>query len=149
MGDYAACIGTTGSDTVLIVVVNGVTVRIPPTGIFVRQKGIRVVDIPDGMSHTLLVGEKHVPNGKKLDPVYDCNMYDGHNTPCSTRSAGMGFPLAQSISDDRVVFGGRHPGICMFAFADGSVRPVRTSVDEFTLGLLSHRHDGLPVPADY
>jgi hypothetical protein len=47
------------------------------------------------------------------------------------------------------LFGGPHPGICLFAFADGGVRPVRTSIDEYALGLLSHRSDGQPAPSDY
>ena len=37
----------------------------------------------------------------------------------------------------------------MFVFADGGVRSVRNSIDEFTLGLLSDRADGLSIPADY
>ena len=49
----------------------------------------------------------------------------------------------------RVLFGGPHVGICMFAFADGGVRPVRSSIDEYTLGLLSHRSDGQVIMADY
>ncbi len=148
VADYAAAIGTTGddgadkdgSDRGLV---------IPPTGTFVALRGVRFADITDGLSSTLLVGEKHVPQGQLGTNPWDCNTYDGHNSICSTRTAGPGFPLAQASSDTRVIFGGPHIGICQFAFADGSVRPVRSSIDEFTLGLLSARNDGLPAPSDY
>ncbi len=80
---------------------------------------------------------------------WDCNLYDGHNIVCSTRSAGPGFPLATSPKDERLLFGGPHVGVCQFAFCDGGVRPVNTSVSEYVLGLLAHRRDGQPVPAEY
>jgi prepilin-type N-terminal cleavage/methylation domain-containing protein/prepilin-type processing-associated H-X9-DG protein len=149
VGDYAAAIGTTGSDIVLNPVIDGVTLSIPPTGAFVRDTGLRAADFTDGLTATLLVGEKHIPRGAELTNPFDCSLYDGHNLICSTRSAGPGFALAVGPSDARLVFGGPHPGVCQFAFADGGVRPVRTSIDEFTLGLLSQRNDGLPNPSDY
>lgn len=148
-GDYGASIGTTGSDETLTTLVNNATVTLPPTGPFVRPTGIRATDITDGLSNTLLVGEKHIPTGKMLAAPYDCNIYDGHNIVCSTRSAGPGFPIAQTPSDVRNVFGGPHPGVCMFVFADGGVRPVRNTIDEYALGLLSHKSDGQPAPTDY
>jgi prepilin-type N-terminal cleavage/methylation domain-containing protein/prepilin-type processing-associated H-X9-DG protein len=149
VGDYAAAVGTTGSDAVVTTIVNGVPLSLQPTGAFVIDTGLRTVDFTDGLTHTLLVGEKHIPRGAELVDPFDCSLYDGHNTYCSTRSAGPGFPIAQGPTDRRLVFGGPHPGLCQFAFADGGVRPVRASIDEFTLGLLSHRSDGLPAPADY
>jgi hypothetical protein len=149
VGDYAACIGTTGYDMVVSVVINDVKVDIPPTGVFTQTKGVTVAEISDGLSNTLLFGEKHVPLGNSLTYPYDCNLYDGHNIICSTRNAGPGYPIAQGPTDTRVVFGGPHVGICMFTFADGSVHPVRTSIDEYSLGLLAHRADGQPAPTDY
>ena len=122
---------------------------VEPTGSFVQKTGLRAADFCDGLSHTLLVGEKHVPRGKDLAYQFDCSLYDGHNSICSTRTAGPGFPIAQGPTDERVLFGGPHIGICQFAFVDGSVRPVRSSVDELTLGLLAHRSDGLPVLSGY
>jgi prepilin-type N-terminal cleavage/methylation domain-containing protein len=149
VGDYAAAVGTTGSDEVLKTNSNGVSVSVPPTGALVRDAGLRTADFSDGLSHTLLIGEKHIPRGAELTNPFDCGLYDGHNTICSTRSAGPGFALARGPDDRRVAFGGPHVGICQFAFADGSVKPVRSSIDEVTLGLLSHRADGLPAPSDY
>jgi prepilin-type processing-associated H-X9-DG protein len=149
VGDYAASIGTTGFDYPLTLTVPNPPPPIQPTGAFVRTDGLRTADFADGLTNTLLVGEKHVPFGTALTYPYDCSLYDGHNIFCSTRSAGPGFPLAQGPNDLRLAFGGPHPGICQFAFADGSVRPVSNSIDEFTLGLLSQRNDGLPISGDY
>jgi prepilin-type processing-associated H-X9-DG protein len=149
VGDYAVSIGTTGIDYPLTLSIPNPPPPIPPNGAFQQTTGLRAADFSDGLSNTLLVGEKFVPRGAELTYPYDCNLYDGHNPICSTRAAGPGFPIAQGPADPLIVFGGPHPGICQFAFADGSVRPVRSSIDEFTLGLLSARNDGLPVPSDY
>jgi prepilin-type processing-associated H-X9-DG protein len=128
---------------------HGLTVTLKPTGALVRDTGLRAQDFTDVLTHTLLSGEKHFPRGTDLHHPFDCSLYDGHNTICSTRSAGPGFPIAQGPNDQRQVFGGPHPGLCRFAFVDGSVRAVPNTIDEFTLGLLSHRSDGLPAAADY
>jgi prepilin-type N-terminal cleavage/methylation domain-containing protein len=149
VGDFAAAIGTTGFDEPQPGVVNGAAVILTPTGAFVAERGNRMLDIKDGTSHTLLVGEKHIPDANLGDYPWDCNLYDGHNIVCSTRSAGPGFPLATAPTDTRHLFGGPHLGVCQFAFCDGGVRPVNTWVNEQVLGRLSHRKDGLPAPADY
>jgi prepilin-type processing-associated H-X9-DG protein len=149
VGDYTASIGTTGFDFDVSETVNGVTTNLPSTGAFVSKIGHRILDIKDGTTNTLLFGEKHIPYGGGLTYPWDCNQFDGHNYICSTRTAGPGFPIAQSPTDTRVVFGGPHIGVCMFAFCDGSVHPVRSSIDEYALGLLAHRDDGQVAPTDY
>jgi prepilin-type processing-associated H-X9-DG protein len=42
-------------------------------------------------------------------------------------------------------FGGPHPGVCQFVFADGSVHPLAVQIDEVTLGYLANRGDGQVV----
>jgi prepilin-type N-terminal cleavage/methylation domain-containing protein len=148
VADYAVGIGTTpddGSDKMG----NDIPNWPRSTGAFVIARGVRIADFTDGTSHTILMGEKHIPKDAHTIYPWDCNTYDAMNSICATRSAGPGFPIAKSPTDPRVVFGGPHVGICMFAFADGSVRPVRSSIDEMTLGMLSHRSDGLTIPSDY
>lgn len=149
VGDYSAGIGTTGYDYTVSVKVNSTIVTIPPTGAFVQATGLRAADFTDGLSNTILLGEKHIYAGGLLAYPWDCNQYDGHNIVCSTRTGGPGFPIAQSLQDPRVLFGSAHVGICMFAFVDGGVRPVRKSLDEYSLGLLSSRNDGQVAPTDY
>jgi prepilin-type N-terminal cleavage/methylation domain-containing protein len=148
VADYAVGIGTTGDDGADKMgrdIPNGTR----PTGAFAIVPGVRMADCTDGTSHTILVGEKHIPKDKHALYPWDCNTYDAINAICSTRSAGPGFPIAQGPSDPRVLFGGPHTGICQFAFADGSVHVLRTSIDELTLGLLAHRSDGLVPPTNY
>lgn len=139
MGDYAACTGTTGSDTAIVI---PGTPSIPPNGAFQAVTGVRFMEISDGLSNTLLVGEKHVPRGKEGVSPWDCGLYDGHNPSCNTRAAGPGFPLAASGNDQGWEFGSRHPNLCQFVFCDGSVRILMSSIDRVLLGLLSQRNDG-------
>jgi hypothetical protein len=42
-------------------------------------------------------------------------------------------------------FGSHHPEICLFAFADGSVRGLPKSIDEVVLGYLANRKDDQTV----
>jgi prepilin-type processing-associated H-X9-DG protein len=145
LGDYAASIGTTGFDYT-VTIPRGPSV--PPNGAFQAGKGVRFGEITDGLSSTLLVGDKHVPRGGEGDFPWDCGIYDGHNPACSTRAAGSGFPLAESWDDAGWEFGSRHPGQCQFVFADGSVHLLQNSINPVVLGLLAQRDDGQVVP-DY
>ena len=76
-----------------------------PDGAFQAVKGIRFADVTDGLSNTLMVGEKHVPQGSLGAYPWDCSTYDGHHPVCNTRSAGPGFPLAVSREDTGWKFG--------------------------------------------
>jgi hypothetical protein len=143
VGDYAAAIGTTGYDHT-VTPPGGPPVR--TNGAFQAVAGNRLADFTDGLSNTLLVGDKHVPRGKEGSTPWDCGLWDGHNIACSTRAAGPGFPLAVGLDDPGWRFGSRHPGICQFAFGDGSVRPLTKTVDSVTLGLLAQRDDGQVIP---
>ncbi len=150
VGDYGACIGTTGSDETIMSSGSN-PVALPPNGAFVfsgTHKGLAFLDLSDGTSATILAGEKHVPDNAQGDYPWDCTIYDGHNSICSTRPAGPGFPLAMTTKDTSVSFGSNHPGVVNFVFGDGGVRPLVKMISPITLGLLSQRNDGQPTP-DY
>jgi prepilin-type processing-associated H-X9-DG protein len=114
-----------------------------PNGAFQAVIGLRFTDIIDGLSSTLMVGEKNVPMTEFGIYPWDCNIYDGHNPACNTRPAGPGFPLSAGRNDPAWTFGSYHPGICQFAFCDGSVRILLNSIDPRALGRLAQRNDGL------
>jgi type II secretory pathway pseudopilin PulG len=142
-GDFAASSGTTGSDDVIVLSNGG---QIQMTGTFRVQVGIRFPEITDGLSNTILIGEKHVPKGYEENFPWDCGLLDGHNPTCNTRSGGPGFPISDSWTSTEWTFGSRHPGICQFVFGDGSVRHLLVGINPVTLGLLANRSDGQPIP---
>jgi hypothetical protein len=146
-GDYAASVGTTGADYP----VDGQNGLIEfPNGAFrFGTRGFNFDDFPDGLTDTLLIGEKHVPRQSFGKYPYDGSLWDGHAGMVNTRGAGPDFPLVRVPDDPRWAFGSYHPGICQFVFADGSVRSLNNSIDPVILGLLANRSDGQAVPSGY
>jgi prepilin-type N-terminal cleavage/methylation domain-containing protein/prepilin-type processing-associated H-X9-DG protein len=142
-GDYAACIGTTGIDQ-FKQLPNGTMHR--PDGAFEKPTGMPFAALTDGLSHTILVGEKHIPLGHLRDYPWDCSIFDGHQGVCHTRAGGPDFPIATDKRADVWAFGSAHPGLCQFLFGDGSVRPIKSSLNPMTLFLLAHREDGQVIP---
>jgi prepilin-type N-terminal cleavage/methylation domain-containing protein len=112
-------------------------------------------DVTDGLSNTLLFGEKWVhPDNQGIRDWGDATMWNDDNGATIRRIAGPGFPLAKYDTDPvamalqsqegggRLPFGGPHVGICQFVRCDGSLLPLTTSVDTRVLGNLANRHDG-------
>jgi prepilin-type N-terminal cleavage/methylation domain-containing protein len=148
-GDYAVCTGTTGYDVDLVIPAWPIAVTIPQNGAGRGVTGIPFAQITDGLSSTLLLGEKHLPLSAYGQFPLDSPVYNGHFPASSQRAAGPDFPLAGSDADGPSwQFGSPHPGICQFAFCDGTVRPLDISIDPYVLGLLAQRNDGETVP-DY
>ena len=101
--------------------------------------------IVDGLSNTILVGEKHVaaPNLKRFPE--DGPIWDGDHFAAATRVGGLGQPLGRGPHDQAasyLAFGSWHPAAAHFALADGSVHSYRFDIDTFTLGQLTNRNDG-------
>ena len=118
---------------------------------------VKIKTVSDGTSKTLLIGEKHVlsegqgyRNFNGAD-VYDTSIYNGDWLQTVGRFAGMGCGLARSVDEpfgNRPIFGGPHPGICQFVFADGSVHSLAVEIDEVLLGSLASRNDGAILGAN-
>jgi type II secretory pathway pseudopilin PulG len=146
-GDYAASVGTTGS-TESIWLPGGI--EVPPNGAFVYKKGLPLHEFKDGLSNTLMIGEKHVPTLYRGQYPFDGVLWDGHNPHPNTRGAGPDFPMAYNQTQPTWSFGSAHLNVCQFVFCDGSVRPVDKRIDPVTFGLLANRRDGFAVSdSDY
>jgi prepilin-type processing-associated H-X9-DG protein len=160
LADYAACVGTPAGwadywwtptprhpgppTNGAFLMLNNWDPTSPGRG---RDRRSRLTDVADGLSHTLFAGEKHVPRGREGHGPHDSAAYNGDHD-ASVRQAGPGAALARDPADPAFAFGGPHPGVCQFAFGDGSVHALRVTLTEATLGRLAHVRDGEPVCPD-
>lgn len=120
--------------------------------------------IEDGLSNTVLVGEKHVPQGlsggaeqwfghitAKDNSVYNADSWasagrrGGHQIPISNPKDGGADPRA---GDRNKSFGSWHNGICHFVFGDGSVHAIDNNIDIYMYGQICNKSDGKPVDLD-
>ena len=114
---------------------------------------IKFTHISDGLSHTLLIGEKYVhPNTEGKIWEGDGSFWSDDGMVGKVRVAGVRAPLARSDYDETVVpdalnmpFGGSHPGICQFVWCDGRVQPLATVINTKLLGYLANRSDSKVV----
>jgi prepilin-type N-terminal cleavage/methylation domain-containing protein/prepilin-type processing-associated H-X9-DG protein len=149
LGDYAANIGTTGDD-----IYNGMFSSGVPNGPFRigwNFQGVSLSQITDGLSNTILLGEKHVYFGAfGQAQYYDACIYNGDNNWSSTRCGGMNYPISTSIYNNQPnldwAFGSYHSGVCQFAFADGSVQAISNNINSGILESLCSINDGSPIP---
>jgi hypothetical protein len=132
----------------------------------------KLTDCVDGTSNTLMIGEKHVRPSSQWGKNEDRSVYNGSNAVDYRRragvvrlgsAAGLKHPIVVDPSDDTPntapivnnidrpseCFGGPHAGVCLFAFGDGSVHPVKSTVDLTTLTALAARNDGEVIGGDY
>src|SRR5262249_26286528 len=144
-GDYAVCNDDRGTtaDSCQSPLFNGCFGR--------EFKRIKFADITDGLSNTLFVGEKHVPLTQFGKWETDFTIYNADGCWAISRSAGPAVPLSVDITDAAFnpsnQFGSYHPGVVQFAFGDGRVQALRTSIPGTVLGLLANRADGQSIPS--
>ena len=146
LGDYGACSGTNNCDGADCTDVANGAFRVDTDEKDTLVGARRIVDITDGLSSTIFVGEKHVNIDHFGEGVLDCSIYNGDYLTCSARSAGPGFPLAQSPKDTVISFGSYHPDICQFVMGDGSVHAIANNTPNKVMALLANISDGQTVP---
>ena len=110
--------------------------------------GIRLTDITDGTSSTLMIGEKHLTQALLGDGSFDGCVYSATPSGLSFRQAGSNHPLAISPYDaENGQFGSWHSGVCNFVFCDGHTTSLTNSIPGTTLGFLATRGGGEVIPA--
>jgi prepilin-type processing-associated H-X9-DG protein len=123
-------------------------------GIFYGNSKVRMTEISDGTSNTLMFGERNYKtpgvNGCTQD-TWDWGawgaatgiIYDMGDTHGSSRVPFNTTCSATVGENDRLnAFGSLHSGGVNFVFADGSVRFLANSIDLVTLQALSTRAKG-------
>jgi prepilin-type N-terminal cleavage/methylation domain-containing protein len=110
--------------------------------------GIKFSEITDGLSNTILLGEKHVRPGDFGSLPNDFCIYASKPAATAGRLAGPNYLLALAPTDEyNTQFGGWHAGVVQFVFGDGSVHALGTSISGTTLGYLANRADGQVIPS--
>ena len=113
-------------------------------GIFLRSAsgtGLRLADVTDGTSQTLLLAEVTPGNATSNNVWVWCTVSivtsaNGVNGPGTVPGTGVG---AGSVQDGFASF---HPGGCQSAMADGSVRFLKKSINQTTLNAMATRAGG-------
>ena len=150
LGDYACNAGEPGTPATRLDYnpQNVAAGEIPANGPFWRRGvPMRFSSITDGLSNTLLVGEKHIPQ-YRFGHTPDTAIFNGDYR--NWAKAGVGARLTRGPDDvtTSLLFGSYHTGVCQFTLGDGSVRALNTSIDLTNLGRLANRQDGQAITLD-
>ena len=149
-GDYAGCLGDNVAGG-YNPNANGVIITPSTFGQTKWASDLDFAMVRDGLSNTILLGEKHVEQEMLREPYSDCSIYNGDYLQPFLRLGGPSYPIAKSATDPagEWVFGSWHPSSCQFGLCDGSVRSIRVSIDVETLRRLAVRNDREPIGADF
>jgi hypothetical protein len=108
---------------------------------------LRLEDVVDGLSATLLIGEAHARQDhfRGLPDVGPA--YDGSQFHFTTRVGGPGVGIGSGPNDDLggtawMAFGSWHPRACQVSFADGRVGRLSPDLGPDILVALCNRADG-------
>ena len=129
--------------------------QIEPDGSSKLGIGQPFAEVTDGLSNTILLGEKHIQptaltnNRANTVDTNDFCVYASKPAFSVVRLGGPLIPIALGPRDAyRNQFGSWHPGVCPVVLTDGSVASLRTSMSPTVLGNLCSKRDGNPVTLD-
>ncbi|NLE36844.1 MAG: DUF1559 domain-containing protein [Pirellulaceae bacterium] len=128
----------------------------PFNGLFHPRSMVRLKEIADGTSHTLLVGEKYMnPDGyfNGQDGGDNQSMYQGYDvdtvrfTGLDASNPNSGLPPKQDTPGlaYHSAFGSAHATVCHFAMADGSVRAIAYDIELTTYRAMGNAMDGRAI----
>jgi prepilin-type N-terminal cleavage/methylation domain-containing protein/prepilin-type processing-associated H-X9-DG protein len=118
-------------------------------GVLYQNSKTRVLDITDGTSHTLVVGECVLDEAaNKVAAIWAGMDLNSGAVYVSDVFWGIDAGDFRLNGPGPQAFSSRHPGGVGFAFADGSVRLIRDTADPQQVIALTGRNDGLVADDD-
>jgi prepilin-type processing-associated H-X9-DG protein len=129
-------------------------------GIFFRGSKVRIGDVTDGTSQTLMVGERSYNWGQAtwVGSVTDASLVAPPGSPPQGFFGAANFVLGHTFEGtggpgspgtELNGFASRHPQGANFLFADGHVQFLATSMDHTIYKALSTRAGGETIGGDY
>lgn len=115
------------------------------TGVCFLRSTVRLADVEDGTSHTLLLGEKYVSRDHYRDGGdlgYDQNPFSGVDLDLNRWTITP--PLMDASPFAFRNFGSAHSAGCTMALCDGSVRVISYGIDARIFRQLGNRQDAGP-----
>jgi len=113
-------------------------------GISFERSEVKLDQVRDGISHTLMLGEKYINSDHYttgLENYDNESLYTGFNND-NFRSAYSPPTRDRRGLSDPLLFGSIHAYGCNFTFCDGSVRTINYDVDPTVFSNLGNRSDG-------
>lgn len=101
-------------------------------------------NITDGLSNTIFIGDKHVPQNRFGYGGIDSSAYNG-DKGSAFRKLGPGSPIERVLTSTSSRFGSYHTGVCQFLFGDGAVRAIPVTMNTTILGYMADIADGQTV----
>jgi prepilin-type N-terminal cleavage/methylation domain-containing protein len=155
--DYAVNCGTTGQDELgnyVTTLAQGDAYTGWPAdnswnGVCHIRSEVSPASIFDGLSNTILIGEKEVDPNHYLDGSTSCDNHcvlAGLDNDMYRGGSGSTPPIQDTPGvASTYQFGSVHANICMFVFCDGSVHKISYGIDSTTFLNLMSRNDGQAI----
>jgi prepilin-type N-terminal cleavage/methylation domain-containing protein/prepilin-type processing-associated H-X9-DG protein len=120
------------------------------TGVVQQYLPVRIANIKDGTSNTLLISERRLNLAHLGTPQYDDDVgyASGWDNDTIRQTDLPPKPdYFAAMGDGEMRFGSSHPGRFNAVFADGSIHSITYSINPTTFRLLGNMADGQPLPA--